>query len=149
MPSTAEPSSEDPSFDQAGTRPGHTVRLDRWDGPIADDDPDANFKQDVALFTQLDPLTTITNLARALDLPVGAVCRYVLAKWASAGSEALLALGPSAVQRLWSEIEQAEVADTDEARLAAFDVVRQQLAWLKVPLDDPASYPDPGSRPER
>ncbi len=40
-----------------------TIELEGWDGPWADDDPDANFKSDVALYSHVDPLTTIRNLA--------------------------------------------------------------------------------------
>jgi heme-degrading monooxygenase HmoA len=117
------------------------VRIESWSGPWADDDPDANFKSDVALYSRLDPLSTIRNLAGALDIPVGALVRYVLAKWASGGSAALLELGPAAVHRLWDPIERAEQAGTDADRLAAYDELRQYVSWLKVPLDDPSVYP--------
>src|SRR5581483_6574596 len=40
-----------------------TVTLERWTGPWPDDDPDANFKSDVALYANVDPLRTIRNLA--------------------------------------------------------------------------------------
>src|SRR3954447_21874957 len=45
------------------------VELVGWSGPWADDDPDANFKRDVALYAHVDPLTTIRNLGAALDNP--------------------------------------------------------------------------------
>jgi hypothetical protein len=114
-----------------------TVELTPWTGPWSDDDPDANFKADVALFSRVDPLTTIRNLAEALDIPEGAIVWYVLAKWASAGSGGLLELGPSMVGRLWEPIEQAERTDTDAARLAAYGQLRQMLSWLRLPLTDP------------
>ena len=106
------------------------VRLQAWDGPWPDDDPDANFKVDVAAYSHADPLLTLTNLARSVDVPVGALVRYVLARWASGGSEGLLELGPSTVERMRAEVERAEAADSDEARLRAYDVLRQQLSWL-------------------
>ncbi len=112
-----------------------TVELIRWDGPWSPDDPDANLKSDVALYTKLDPLTTLTTLSANTGIPVGALVRYVLARWASAGSEALLAAGPSVVERMWQTIEEAEAADTDESRLQAYDVLRQMVSWLRVPLD--------------
>ena len=62
------------------------VKLVRWDGPWTPDDPDANFKADIALYGKLNPFATISALAANLDVPVGAVCRYVLARWASEGS---------------------------------------------------------------
>jgi hypothetical protein len=114
-----------------------SVELTPWTGPWTDDDPDANFKADVALYAHVDPMTTIAGLAGAMGLPEGAIVRYVLAKWASAGSGGLLELGPSMVQRLWHPCEQAETAGTDEARLAAYEQVRQMLSWLRLPLAEP------------
>jgi hypothetical protein len=111
--------------------------LVRWVGPWAEDDPDANFKADVALYTMLDPLTTLETLSRSTGIPVGALARYVLARWASAGSESLLSAGPSIIERMWATVSDAEAAGTTEARLAAYDVVRQMVAWLRAPLDTP------------
>jgi hypothetical protein len=117
------------------------VVLESWDGPWDDDDPDANFKADIALHCRTDPLATITNLARAIDVPVGAVVRYVLARWASEGSSGLLEIGPRMTRRLREPFDAAELDGTDEARLAAYHQVRQMVAWLNVPLDDPDVYP--------
>lgn len=113
------------------------VTLEAWTGPWADDDRDANFKQDIALHAHVDPLVTVTNLAQAIDVPVGAVVRYVLAKWASEGSAGLLELGPRMVERLWAVCAEAEEAATDAARLAAYDQLRQMLSWLRLPLETP------------
>ena len=112
-----------------------TVTLQQWSGPWPDNDPDANFKHDVAMYTKLDPLSTITNLAQAVDIPAGAVCRYVLAKWASAGAESIMAMGATALQRLNETIDEAEATNTDEARLAAYESLKSQLRWLASPLD--------------
>ena len=112
-----------------------SIELVRWSGPWPDDDPDANFKADVALYSMLDPLETISVLGNSLGIPVGAIVRYVLAWWASAGSEALLSAGPSVVERMWEKFTEAEEADSDEARLAAYEVVRQMVSWLRSPLD--------------
>ncbi len=59
----------------------------------------------------------------------------MLARWASAGPESLLNAGPSAIKRMWATISEAEQTDTIEARLAAYEVVRQMVAWLRAPLD--------------
>lgn len=117
--------------------PEPVVRLERWTGPWDDDDPDANFKADVALYANVDPLTTIRNLSEALGLPVGAVCRYVLAKWATGGSGGLLELGPTMTRRLAEVCDRAEAEGTDEARLAAYRQLREMISWLRLPLDDP------------
>jgi hypothetical protein len=111
------------------------IELVRWAGPWSDDDPDANFKADVALYTMLDPLTTLETLSNSTGIPVGALVRYVLARWASAGSESLLSAGPSIIERMSATFADAETADTVDARLAAYEVVRQMVAWLRAPLD--------------
>jgi hypothetical protein len=116
------------------------VELVRWSGPWAADDPDANFKAEVADYCRLDPLRTVTGLANNLDIPVGAVVRYVLARWATAGSGGLLELGPTMVNRLWEPVARADEAGTDEARLAAYEELRSLLSWLKYPLDDETVY---------
>lgn len=117
------------------------LHLEGWTGPWADDDPDANFKADIAAYAHLDPLSTIGNLAGAIDVPVGAVVHYVLAKWATEGSSGLLELGPRMARRLREPLLDAEETDTDEARLAAYETVRQMIEWLNVPLDQPDVYP--------
>ena len=117
-----------------------TVTLTRWDGPWPSDDPDANFKTDVALYGKLDPLVTLEGLSRNLDIPLGALARYVLAKFATSGSGAALELGPSVVQQLAKLVDEAESADTDEARLAAYDGLRQFIGWLRFPLEHPEVY---------
>ena len=57
-----------------------SIELIPWNGSWSDDDPDANFKADVALFTMLDPLETLRPLSAATGIPVGALVRYVLAR---------------------------------------------------------------------
>ena len=116
------------------------IELVAWDGPWPDDDPDANFKREVALYSKLDPLATIERLGANIDVPVGALARYVLAKFATSGSGALLELGPQAITKLSSFIDEAEAAGTDEARLAAYDSLRQFISWLRYPLDNPEVY---------
>ncbi len=113
--------------------------LEPWNGPWEPTDPDANFKADVALYCRLDPMTTLSALSERMGIPVGAIVRYVLARYATGGSGGLLELGPSMVHRLWEPVEAAERADTPSARLAAYDQLRQMIAWLRQPLvrDDP------------
>jgi Family of unknown function (DUF6027) len=116
------------------------VKLERWNGPWAADDPDANFKTDIALYGKVDPFATVAALGENLGVPAGAICRYVLARWATEGSGGLLELGPRMVQRLWAVCEEAEARDDDDARLAAYDQLRQMLSWLRLPLDGDAGY---------
>jgi hypothetical protein len=138
VPDEQPPGSEPPDSDPPSSDP--EVRLERWTGPWADDDPDANLKADVALYAPVDPLGTITALSANVDVPVGALCRYVLAKWATGGSGGLLELGPTMTRRLAAVCDAAETAATDEARLAAYHQLREMLAWLRHPLDHPEVY---------
>jgi hypothetical protein len=110
------------------------VRLAIWDEEWEPDDPHANFKAEVRDYGLLDPLITLRGMSRNLNIPVGVIARYVLARWATGGSGGLLELGPVMVRRMWQPVERAETADTDEE-------LRQMLSWLKVPLDDPTVYP--------
>lgn len=111
------------------------VRLERWFGPWPEDDPDANFKTDVALYSRLEPLATLETLSRNTGIPLGALCRYVLARWAAGGSEGLLELGPSTVGRMWEACVAAEAENNDAARLSAYAQLRQMLSWLRAGLE--------------
>ena len=122
------------------TEDAPVIELVAWDGPWPDDDPDANFKRDVAFYSKLDPLATLSRLGANIDVPVGALARYVLAKFATSGSGALLELGPQAIGKLASFVDEAEAAGTDEARLAAYDGLRQFIEWLRYPLEHPEVY---------
>ena len=100
-------------------------------------DKDANFKDEVANYSRVDPMTTLDNMSRNLDIPVGALARYILVKWAASGSEGLMEIGPIVVRQMQDLVDKAEALDSDEARLQAFHALKQIVSWLKVPLDDP------------
>ena len=117
-----------------------TVSLIRWSGPWDFDDPDANFKEEVAAYGLLEPLDTITRLSESLNIPVGALVRYVLAKWATGGSEGMLHIGGTSVQRMHNACQAAEGEDTDEARLRAYEELREMVRWLHLPIEDPTIY---------
>lgn len=119
-----------------------TITLEPFTGPWAPDDPDANFKADVALYASSDPMVTIRTLSRNVGVPEGALVHYVLAKYATGGSGGLLELGPTMVHRLWEPIEQAERAGSTEARLEAYGQLKQMIQWLRLPLADPSIYPE-------
>ncbi|HZZ51625.1 MAG TPA: DUF6027 family protein [Pseudonocardia sp.] len=113
-----------------------TLRLTRWDGTWDSADRDAAFKTEVAEYSRLDPVTTLRGLSEHLGVPVGALARYVLAKWASAGSDGLLEIGPTMVARLRALVTEAERVGTDEARLAAYHTLAGMISWLHAPLDE-------------
>lgn len=120
------------------TTPGRDVHVAPWTDTWPDDDRDANFKADIVLYAHADPLRTLDNLGASIGVPVGGLVHYVLARWASAGSAALLEIGPSMVNRMWDQIETAESAGDDAARLAAYDALKQMISWLRIPLEPTA-----------
>jgi hypothetical protein len=135
----------EPRLEVHGPQQGDpVVRLERWAGPWADDDPDANFKAEVAAYGLADPLQTLRGLSQAVGVPVGALARYVLARWATAGSEGLLQMGGSTVERMWGLCEAAEADGRDEARLAAYHRLRPMLSWLRAPLANGPDESDTG-----
>lgn len=137
---------------EGGSGDDPVVRLERWRGPWPDDDPDAAFKAEVAASSVLDPLETLRGLSDHSGIPVGALARFVLARYATTGSEGLLHLGSATVERMWALCEEAEAADRDEARLEAYRSLVGMISWLRVPLQAPsaAGEPDPigGERAE-
>jgi hypothetical protein len=114
----------------------HRIADGPWKGAWDDDDPHANFKREVAERTRADPLETLVGLSAATGIGIPDLTRYALVAWASEGSEALLALGPRTVRRLWAIVEAAEATGTDAARLDAYEQLRQMLSWLRAPLDE-------------
>lgn len=117
------------------------IALQRWTNATwPASDIHANFKAEVRDYCMLDPLVTLRGMAKNLNIPIGVLARYVLARWATGGSGGLLELGPVMVYRMWEPIEAAERADLDDARLKAYDQLKKMISWLKVPLDDPSVY---------
>lgn len=110
--------------------------LESWRGPWAADDVNANFKADVALYSLVDPLVTLRGLSVSTGLPVGVLAKYVLARFATAGSSGMLELGPTIIQRLWEPIVHAEAANDDGDRLKAYAQLRDMISWLRGPLFD-------------
>jgi hypothetical protein len=99
---------------------------DRWEA----DDPHANFKAEVANYTAADPMPALDNLSALTGIPAACLVRYVLVKWAASGAEALLAMGPIALEQMRRHVDRAEEAGTDAARLEAYEALRGMIAWL-------------------
>ena len=123
------------------------ITLETYRTPFSADDKDANFKHDVAIYSRLDPMPALDRISRNLDIPVGALARYVLARWTTSGSDALLEVGPLVVRQMEALIDQAQQEATDDARLKAYDGLCQIVSWLSVPLDDP-NWRTPRTRKE-
>ena len=118
-----------------GEGEGRWVLLQPYVGPWADDDRNANFKEQVAIYSKSDPMTTLSRMSRSQGIPVGALARYVLAKWAASGSDGLLEIGPMVVRQMQQVVDRAESEGTPEAQLAAYQSLRQIISWLAVPLE--------------
>ena len=140
----------DPNDDPSNER---HLTLEPWTGTYDASDPNANFKNDVTLYSHVDPLVTLRGLSQATDLPVGTLAHYVLARYATTGSSGLLEMGPDMIHRLWEPIERAEESDDDHDRLIAYRQLRDILSWLRGPLVDPVlaetAYETGGSPQER
>lgn len=113
------------------------IVLEPYEATWPRDDPDAGFRQMVAEYSHLDPLPTLEALSLSKGIPVGALACFVLARYCTSGSDALLEMGPRVVQQMDEVVQKAEAAGTDEARLKAYGALKAIISWLKVPLDDP------------
>ncbi len=118
------------------------IEVEPWRGSWNEDDPDAAFKADVALYANVDPMETIRVLSANVGLPASALVHYVLAKYSTGGIGGLLELGPTMVQRLWERIEMAEGVGTADAKLDGYEQLRMMIGWLRLPLEDPSIYPE-------
>tara|TARA_B100000745_G_scaffold257756_1_gene180793 strand:- start:9 stop:386 length:378 start_codon:yes stop_codon:yes gene_type:complete len=117
------------------------IVLEKFNWDVDATDKDANFKNDVALYTMSDPMPAIDRISRNLSIPVGSIVKYILCKWTMSGSDALIEVGPDMVNKMTEIFEDAESKGTDKAKLEAYESVRAIVSWLRVPLDD-ANYRD-------
>ena len=115
----------------------NTIKLEQFIWDSNPSDKDNNFKNDVALYTQENPLPTLNRLSNNLNIPIGSIVRYIVCKWAMSGSESLLDLGPDMVIDIAGIFDAAEALDNDEERLKAYHSVKAIISWMKVPLEDP------------
>jgi hypothetical protein len=67
---------------------------------VTDDDPHADFRRAVADSRLQDPMTTFRRLSETTGVPVDDLVHHALTRWASAGSEALLFIGPTVLKDL-------------------------------------------------
>lgn len=105
---------------------------DSWE----ENDPHANFKADVAHYTVIDPLPTIEGLSQNTGIPVPCLIRYILVKYATSNADALLAMGPLVIHQMEQKIAAAEAEGSDQARLQAYEALRQIVSWLRVGMGD-------------
>jgi hypothetical protein len=93
-------------------------------------DTHANFRAEVECYTAADPMPTIENLSALTGVPVEKLVRYVLVKYAASAADALLTLDPIAFRQMREHVARAEAEGTEEARLRAYEALKQMLAWL-------------------
>lgn len=89
-----------------------------------------NFIAEVDSYSKTDPMPTLQNLSASTGIPVERLVRYVLVKWAASGSEALLAMRPIVFQQMQDHVARAEREGTAEAKLRAYEALRQIVNWL-------------------
>ena len=105
---------------------------DSWE----EQDPHANFKADVAHYTVVDPLPTMEGLSQTTGIPVPCLIRYVLVKYAASNADALLTMGPLVIHQMEQQIAAAEADGRDEARLKAYEALRQIVSWLRAGMGE-------------
>jgi len=122
-------------------RAPRTVTLEPYRGTCPADDPDAGFRRMVADDSAIDPRPTLEALGRSKGIPVGALVAFVLARYCTSGSDALLHMGPLVVRQMAEIVRNAEAAGTEAARVEAYRALSAIVSWLQVPLDDPSWRP--------
>ena len=111
------------------------ITLEVYREPWDPDDKDANFKEEVAHYSRVDPMPTLEEMSLQMGISVGCLARYVLVKWAVSGNAGLLELGPRAVCQLQEVVRQAEAVGTDEARREAYLRLTHMITWLTGDAD--------------
>jgi hypothetical protein len=109
-----------------------SIELPSYQATWPADDPHANFKAEVAAYSVSDPMPTLENLSKATGVPAPALVRYILVKYVASGADAVLAMTPLVIRQMDEHIAKAEAADSDTARLHAYEALRQMIAWLRL-----------------
>jgi hypothetical protein len=86
--------------------------------------------------TKLVDVSAVVGL-RNKQIPVGALARFILARYASSGSEALMEIGPRVIGQMNEIVDAAEAENTDAARLDAYNSLTGVIRWLNIPLTAP------------
>jgi hypothetical protein len=87
------------------------------------DDLHATFREAVAASALLDPMPTFERLSASTAVPVDQLVHHALVRWVSAGSEAILQIGPPVVREL-----------VDARRREDWQAVAGMIDWLETGL---------------
>ena len=110
------------------------VELQPFTYQFDDSDSDATFKREVAFYTATDPMPTLKAMSERMQIPVGALARYVLAKWATSGSEGIMEIGPRVIHQMAEIVREGEAQDSQEARDQAYEKIKSIILWLSNSL---------------
>ena len=111
-----------------------TLRLQSFTGPMDDVDPNASFKREVTYYSDVDPIPTLESMSKQMQIPVGAIARYILVKWATSGNEGIMEIGPRVIRQMADIVEEAERHASGEARLRAYDKLSHIISLLNSSL---------------
>ena len=110
------------------------IELQPFSGQFDDSDSDATFKREVAFYTAIDPMPTLKAMSEQMHIPVGALARYVLARWATSGSEGIMEIGPRVIHQMAEIVREGEAQNSQEARLQAYEKIKSIILWLSISL---------------
>ena len=110
------------------------VELQPFSGQFDDSDSDATFKREVTFYSAIDPMPTLEAMSEQMDIPIGALARYVLARWATSGSEGIMEIGPRVIHQMAEIVGESEAQDSQAARLQAYEKIMSIILWLSKSL---------------
>jgi len=102
-------------------------------------DSHANFRSEVDCYAAADPMPAMRNLSALTGVSIDRLTRYVLVKYAASAADALLSLDPIVFRQMRGHVEQAEREGSDEARLRAYEALKQMVEWLAITEKPPQS----------
>ncbi len=110
------------------------ISFESFDYMASPGDPSADFKRDVAFYSHFDPLPTIESMGRNFGIPSGAIAKYVLAKWATSGSDGLLEIGPNVMRQMATLVRQAEARTSEGQQLEIYRMLGKIVTSLHAGL---------------
>ena len=110
------------------------IELQPFSDQFDDSDSDATFKREVTFYAAIDPMPTLEAMSEQMEIPVGSLARYVLARWATSGSEGIMEIGPRVIHQMAEIVRESEAHNSQEARLIAYEKLKAIISWLSVSL---------------